>query len=138
MSGTVTADGAARRVQYDAAMARGQAVYQDVLDALAGRGMAGVFIQTGGMCAAREVRLETGHTLLLTDATEPLSWHRCDHDGWGVGTYAAEDSYEAQLVDGPAVDDSTEDGTVGGLLALIDGVLAQWVRGVREARQRPA
>lgn len=53
MSGTMS---------YDETMAWGAAQYADVLAALEAKGLPSTFTQTGGMCAAIEVQLETGHT----------------------------------------------------------------------------
>ncbi len=72
---------------YDATMAIGQARYQDVLDLLQATGLGATFTQTGGMNAALEVLLDGGHSLLITDAQEPLAWDRIEHMGWGVGLY---------------------------------------------------
>ncbi len=40
-----------------------------------------------GSHAALKVRLDAGHTLLLTDEDEALAWYRDEHNGWGVGLY---------------------------------------------------
>ena len=67
--------------------------YQDVLDRLAAAGLPAAFTQTGGMCAALEVQLETGHTLLITDADDTLAWDRREHEGWRVGLFPPGDEY---------------------------------------------
>ena len=81
---------------YEQTMALGQAQYQDVIDALSGAGLPTVFTQTGGMNAALEVRLDGGHTLLVTDAEDSLSWARAEQQGWGVGLYAPEHAYDGE------------------------------------------
>ncbi len=48
----------------------------DVLDTLGEHGLPAEFTQTGGMCAVLEVQLENGHTLLIADADDYLSWAR--------------------------------------------------------------
>jgi len=48
-------------LDYENTMQVGQARYQDVLDALRAAGLPGVFIKTGGMCAALQVMLDSGH-----------------------------------------------------------------------------
>jgi hypothetical protein len=73
---------------YDSVMARGADEYLDVIAALREVGLPGTFVQTGGMCAALEVRLEAGYGLLITDADDTLSWSRETHVGWGVGLYS--------------------------------------------------
>ena len=81
---------------YDETMREGALAYADVLAALEAAGMPATFTQTGGMCAALEIRLETGHIVLITDPEDTLSWSRADHAGWGVGLYPpGEDSGEA-------------------------------------------
>lgn len=74
-------------LDYDTTMAIGQSRYQDVLDLLVRAGLEASFIQAGGMNAALEVLLDGGHTLLITDAEDSLSWEREEHQGWGVGLY---------------------------------------------------
>ena len=70
-----------------AAMVLGTERYSDVIDALTAQGLPTFFTQTGGMCAALEVTLETGRYLLVTDAGDSLSWNRAEQAGWGVGLY---------------------------------------------------
>lgn len=70
-----------------AAMDIGTEGYRDVIDALNAAGLPTIFTQTGGMCAALEVQLETGRYLLITDAGDSLSWNRAEQNGWGVGLY---------------------------------------------------
>ena len=70
-------------------MAWGAEQYADVLAALEEEGLPAIFTQTGGMCAAIEVQLETGRTLLVTDAEDTLAWAWAEHEGWAVGLYAA-------------------------------------------------
>ncbi len=76
------------------------------------------------MCAALEVLLDSGHTLLITDAEDTLSWDREEHAGWGVGLYPP----DRANTDGEClVFDSTPDGEVAALLPLVDQVLASFV-----------
>ncbi len=77
----------AEMMTYAETMAWGAAQYADVLTVLEEKGLPAVFTQTGGMCAAIEIQLETGHTLLVTDAEDSLAWARVKHEGWGVGMY---------------------------------------------------
>lgn len=77
----------ATRMSYGETMAWGAAQYADVLALLSSEGLPATFTQTGGMCAAIEVQLETGQTLLITDAEDSLSWVRAEQTGWGVGLY---------------------------------------------------
>jgi len=109
-----------RATRMDEAMAIGTARYADVIAALGAAGLPTVFTQTGGMCAALEVTLETGQHLLITDAEDSLSWGRDEQRGWGVGLYAAPSEYD----DGPlafaAVD---EDCSTATLFALVGEVL---------------
>lgn len=81
---------------YDEAMRYGAAQYADVIQALWKAGFRASFTQTGGMCAALEVRLETGASLLITDAEDALCWDRLDHCGWGVGMYPPDDDHDAE------------------------------------------
>jgi hypothetical protein len=112
----------------DVATDIGPAQYQDVIDKLAAAGLPVSFTQTGGMCAALEVTLETGHTLLITDSEDTLSWDRAEHRGWGVGLYQANGEHD----DGPLVFDSTQDGSLRGLLPVIHNVLTS-----AHCRERP-
>lgn len=112
-------------LDYDATMRIGQGRYQDVLDLLEAQGLSGVFTQTGGMCAALEVLLDSGHTLLITDAEDTLSWEREEHRGWGVGLYPPDQAN----TDGECLAfDSTDDGSPRALVPLVDRVLSQWTR----------
>ena len=117
-------------LSYDATMGVGQAQYQDVLDHLAAAGLDATFMQTGGMNAGLEVLLDGGHTLLITDAEESLSWDRQEHNGWGVGLYPPDHANEG----GDCLAfDSTDDGSPEALPPLVHQVLDAWVR----ARRRP-
>jgi len=112
-------------LDYQTTMKLGQARYQDVLDHLREAGMVGVFTQTGGMCAALEVLLDSGHALLITDAEDSLSWNREDHQGWGAGLYPPDQAN----TDGECLAfDSTEDGSPAALLPLVESVLTQYLR----------
>jgi len=104
----------------DETMARGAAQYADAERALRFAGLPATFTQTGAMCAALEVRLETGHTLLITDAEEPLSWTRAEHAGWGVGLYADHEDRDGALAFG-----AVPDGGVEALLTLVRDVMLQ-------------
>ena len=112
-------------LDYEATMKIGQDRYQDVLDHLRDAGMAGVFTQTGGMCAALEVVLDSGHALLVTDEDDTLSWDRAEHRGWGVGLYPPDYANN----DGECLAfESTGDGSPEALLSRIDQVLAGFLR----------
>jgi hypothetical protein len=74
-------------MSYEDTMRAGAREYTDVLAALNAAGYPATFTQTGGMCAAIEIQLESGHTILVTDAEDTLAWQRIDHHGWGVGLY---------------------------------------------------
>jgi hypothetical protein len=111
----------AARMTYKETMEWGAHQYADVIVRLkAERLHLAEFIQTGGMCAAIEVQLEAGYTLLITDAEDTLSWAREEQAGWWVGMYApAEDR------DGPmawAQDDSNDLDT---LIRLVTDVLRE-------------
>jgi hypothetical protein len=112
-------------LDFETTMALGQREYQDVIDALAAAGLPASFTQTGGMNAALEVRLDSGHTLLVTDAEDSLAWARAEHAGWAVGLYAPEQAYDGEVL----AFDTTDDGSVAGLRELIDRVLRAAVRG---------
>lgn len=79
---------------YEQTIAFGAGQYADVLEMLNREGLPATFTQTGGMCAAIEVQLETGQTLLITDADDTLSWYRAEQAGWGVGRYTADADHE--------------------------------------------
>lgn len=70
-------------MSYEETMSLGVKEYLDVLARLTNEGLPAELIQTGGMCAAIEVHLETGHMLLITDASDTLSWARAEHECWG-------------------------------------------------------
>jgi hypothetical protein len=103
----------------DSALAHGRREYADVLAALDGwdRGAA-IFTQTGGMCAALQMRLETGYLVLVTEADDPLAWSRADHASWGVGVYAGPEGAGEALIF-----DVTGDPSLEGLLRLMRRVL---------------
>lgn len=100
-------------MSYDDTMAWGAEQYRDVLTLLKKEGLPAAFTQTGGMCAAIEVQLETGHTLLITDADDTLSWARAEHVGWGVGLYEPGEHF-----DGPVAYGQTEASDTESLLRL--------------------
>lgn len=107
-------------LDYGTTMKIGQSRYQDVLDLLQAQGLGATFTQTGGMCAALEVVLDGGHTLLITDADDTLSWDRSEHRGWGVGLYPPDHAN----TDGECLAfDSTEQGDAKALLPLVHAVL---------------
>lgn len=97
----------------------GEASYRDVTEALNTLGLPTTFTQTGGQHAALEVRLDDGHTLLITDEDDALAWYRDEHHGWGVGLYRPGSEYD----DGPLAFHSTPDGSLQALLPLIEQVL---------------
>lgn len=103
---------------YDETMAWGAAQYADVLAVLDEKGLPATFIQTGGMCAAIEVQLETGHTLLVTDAEDSLAWARAEHEGWGVGLYGP-----GKHADGPLAYGQIDDGGIASMLGLVGDVM---------------
>jgi hypothetical protein len=105
-------------MSYEETMAWGAAQYADVLAVLEEKGLPATFTQTGGMCAAIEIQLETGHTLLVTDAEDSLSWARVEHEGWGVGMYGPEEQSEGALAFGQA-----EAGDTDALLVLVGDVM---------------
>jgi hypothetical protein len=105
-------------MSYEETMRWGATQYADVLAALRADGLPATFIQTGGMCAAIEAQLETGHTLLITDAEDTLSWARAEHAGWGVGLY-----YEREDNDGALAYGQVDNGETGALLDLITDVM---------------
>jgi hypothetical protein len=105
-----------------AAMDLGTERYRDVIDALNAQGLPTFFTQTGGMCAALEVTLETGAYLLLTDAGDSLSWNRAEQAGWGVGLYRGGSEGD----DGPVRFAEDEDSTsTETLLRLVREVLTR-------------
>jgi len=114
-------------LDYQNTMQVGQARYQDVLDALRAAGLPGVFTQTGGMCAALQVMLDSGHTLLVTDAEDTLSWDRQQQRGWGVGLYPPASEHD----DGALVFHSVAAGSTAALLVLVGQVLDQWTGRLR-------
>ena len=101
---------------YIARMAEGAAAYADVLDALKAVGYEAFFTQTGGMCAASEIKLGADRYVYVTDAEDSLSWERDEHEGWAVGLYLHP---SGDFVRG----DDTPDGDVESLLALLAAVL---------------
>lgn len=107
-----------RTMTYAETMAWGADQYRDVLDRLDGEGMPANFTQTGGMCAAIEVQLETGHTLLITDAEDSLAWAREEHDGWGAGLYEA-----GEHTDGPLAYGQVPENDVQALMVLLGDVM---------------
>jgi hypothetical protein len=107
-------------MNYDDTMRYGEAQYADVIEALRCAGWQAFFTQTGGMCAAIEVRLEAGASVLVTDADDTLAWERSEHRGWGVGLYPPDNEYDTQAL----AYNQTENGDVATLLPLIEAVLA--------------
>lgn len=104
---------------YAEAMAYGTAQYADVIAHLNDAGLPTTFTQTGGMCAALEVTLDGGQTLLITDAHDSLSWDRQAHHGWSVGRYPHGSEYD----DTTLALESTDDGSLPALLPLVRTVL---------------
>lgn len=107
------------RAMFDQEMAAGASRYADVIEALGSAGLPTVFTQTGGMCAALEVTLETGQHLLISDAEDSLSWDRDGQRGWGVGLYRRESEYD----DGPVAFLDTGDTSTEALLMLVQQML---------------
>lgn len=122
-------------LDYDTTMRIGQRRYQDVLDMLAASRLGATFTQTGGMNVPLEVLLDGGHTLLITDAEDSLSWDRAEHAGWAVGLYPPDHVNEGGdcLAFG-----STDDGSPAVLLALAQSVLDQYVRSTRPGGSKGA
>lgn len=118
-------------LSYDQTMTIGSDRYRDVLDQLSAAGFGATFTQTGGMNAALEVLLDGGHTLLITDAEDTLSWERADHQGWGVGLYPPD---RANTGGECLAFDSTDDGSPQALLPLMQKVLDSYVRGRQVGR----
>ena len=113
-----------RADRYTAAMAHGATQYADVIAAQAEAGLPTVFTQTGGMCAAVEITLETGGYVLVTDAEDTLSWDRADHPGWGVGLYPRDDdTHEGAYDSGSLAYGTTPDTDTPALLDLVHDVL---------------
>lgn len=71
------------------------------------------------MNAALEVQLETGRTLLITDANDSLSWDRREQEGWSVGLYRPADDEDTS----PIRFGTIEDALIAALWRLIDEVL---------------
>lgn len=109
-----------RRLSYEETMAAGAEQYGDVIAALERTGLHAVFTQTGGMCAALEVQLETGRTLLVTDSEDSLSWHRAEQAGWGVGLYERDN--DGNL---PIAFAQTDASDLDSLLTLVGDVIFQ-------------
>lgn len=107
-----------KMMTYEETMAWGAGQYSDVLVRLGGEGLPGNFIQTGGMCAAIEVSLETGRTLLITDAEDSLAWARAEHAGWAVGLYEP-----GEHCDGPLTYAQVDGSDTTSLLDLIRDVM---------------
>lgn len=82
-------------------------------------GLSSHFTQTGGMYAAPEVQLETGQTLLVTDADDSFSWRTAEQLGWGLGLYEAGDP----AAEGARRFVSTEASSVEALVGLIRDLL---------------
>ncbi len=67
--------------------------------------------------------LDGGHTLLITDAEDILSWDREEQSGCGVGLYPPDQAN----TDGDCLAfGNTQDTTVPALLPLIEQVLRHW------------
>lgn len=105
-------------MSYEETMSWGARQYQDILDRLDEVGLPAVFTQTGGMCAAIQVQLETGRELLITDAEDSLSWARTEQLGWGVGLYSSDEHS-----DGAIRFECSDDSSTDSLLRLISAVL---------------
>lgn len=105
-------------------LAQATTTYADVLAALADAGLPTVVTQTGGLCGALEITLETGQHLLITAAHDTLPWDRADQVGWGVGLYPREDEYSGEHL---AYDD-TDTTDIAALLDLVHRVLRTGTR----------
>lgn len=110
-------------------LAQATNTYADVLLALNDAGLPTVVTQTGGLCGALEITLETGQHLLITDAHDTLPWDRSEHAGWGVGLYPRDDEYTG----GHLACADTEASDVLTLLGLVRQVLTAGARGARSA-----
>ena len=99
-------------------MAYGAAQYADITADLARRGLPAEFTQTGGMCAAIVVTLESGFYLLITDREDTLPWERDEHEGWYVGLYADGDGGQP-----PLRYEETDESSALALLRVVDAVL---------------
>lgn len=97
---------------YEEEMRRGAAEYSDVLAGLAAAGYNAEFTQTGGMCFAIQVHLNSASYALITDKEEILAPTRDGHRGWSIGIYDLQDPSD------PIRFESTDDGTLAGLLTL--------------------
>lgn len=118
---------------YSATLAAGADRYRDVLDVLGEAGLDAAFTQTGGMNAALEVQLDGGHTLLVTDAEDSLSWDRGQQQGWGVGLYPPD---QANTDGDCLVFDSTADSSPQALVQLARAVLAEYALSRRPGDRR--
>ena len=107
---------------YEATMRAGAEEYGDVVAHLTAQGLPTVFTQTGGMCAALQVQLDNGQTLLITDEDDSLSWNRQHQRGWAVGRYGRDEGQcEPPLAFGSSPDRS---------LAVLDGLVREVLRPV--------
>lgn len=113
-------------LDYRTTMAIGEDRYRDVLDLLAAAGLDAAFIQTGGMCAALEVVLDNGHSLLITDEEDTLAWDRAEHEGWAVGLYPP---HRDECDSGCLQFDCTSDGSPEALVPLIHAALRRHALG---------
>lgn len=117
-------------LSYEQTMTMGAESYRDVLALLASAGLPATFTQTGGMNAALEVLLDSGHTLLITDEEDSLSWDREEHRGWGVGLYPPDQAN----TDGECLAfDSTSDGAAEALPELAFQVLRTFTQRSRRS-----
>ena len=101
---------------YEEEMRRGAAEYSDILAGLTAAGYNAEFTQTGGMCFAIQVHLNSASYALITDKEEILAPTRDGHRGWSIGIYDMQDTSD------PIRFESTDDGTLSGLLALASNV----------------
>jgi hypothetical protein len=109
-----------RHHSYEEIMRAGAEQYQDVLESLSSAGLPAVFTQTGGMCAALEIRLETGWSVLVTEAEDSLTWDRSEHATWRAGLYPDGNEHDQ----GALAYEATDDGSIEALLDLIRSLLA--------------
>lgn len=106
---------------YERAMRDGTEEYGDILRLLTENGYRPEFTQTGGMCAAIELKVDDGHYVLITDNDQPLPWARSEHSGWAVGVYDSEDVSE------PILYATTSDSAPAALVELLGSLPPQEV-----------
>ncbi len=106
-------------LSYEETMALGRSQYADIIDDLHQMGLPAEFMQTGGMNAALEVRLEGGYSILVTESDDSLAWSRDDHRDWGAALFPPRQQYDGDCL----VADTSNDGSTAALLALLDRLM---------------